>query len=123
MKQSFNVLMWDFNSDSLIHYDIMPYLRNCYKDRVKKDKNYRRRKNCDTESITYKEYYKTPVTLDEFKKFIKAESMYQYWGRCEYEMICHGWPVKENTHKLDVHEQIMMNLDIIANTLCNEFRK
>ena len=123
MKQSFNVLMWDFNSDSLVHYDVMPYLRDCYKERVKRDKNYLRRKHPDTESNTYKEYYKTPVTLDEFKKFIKAESMYQYWARCEYEMICHGWPVRKNDYKLDVHEQIMMNIDIIADILLKETEK
>ena len=123
MKQSFNVLTWDFNSDSLIHYDVMPYLRDCYKERVKRDKKYLRRKNRDTESRTYKEYYKTPVTLDEFKEFINGESIHQYWGRCEYEMICHGWPVKKNAHKLDVHEQIMMNIDIIADILLKETEK
>jgi hypothetical protein len=36
-------------------------------------------------------------------------------------MICHGWPGQKNSYKLDVHEQIMMNIDIIAEILWNEF--
>ena len=119
-KRSFYVLMWDFNDDVLIHYDVMPYLRDCYKERVKMDKKYLRRKNCDTESKSYKKYYKTPATLDEFKEFIKAESMYQYWSRCQYEMIVHGWPVRKNDYKIDIHEQIMMNIDIISDIFLKE---
>jgi hypothetical protein len=94
MKKQFNVLLWDFNSDKLIHYDVLPYLR----------------KHCP----------KKDCTFEEFKKIVKEESQYNFWARCEYEMICHGWPVRKNTYKLDVHEQIMMNLDIIAKILYDE---
>ena len=68
----------------------------------------------------YRDIYKPFGTLDDFKNFVKIKSQYQFWGRCEYEMICHGWPVRKNTYKLDVHEQIMMNLDIIAKILYDE---
>lgn len=119
MKQSFNVLVWDFNSDNIIYYDVMPYFRNCYKERVKHFKQFKKSKNFDPDN----EFIKVPETLEDFKKFIKQESMHQYWARCEYEMICHGWPVKKNAHKLDVHEQIMMNIDVVTNILYNEFRK
>lgn len=119
MKQSFNVLVWDFNSDSLTHYDVMPYLRSSYKERVKRHRKYAKRKDFDPGN----EWYKVPKTLDEFKKFVENESMYQFWSRCEYEMICHGWPVQKNDYKLDVHEQIMMNIDIVAGILFNECKK
>lgn len=112
MKQ-FNVLLWDFNSDKLTNYDVLPYLRSQYKERVKRS---RRNKNKEE----FSDYWKVPVTLDEFKKFVKKESQYQWWGRCEYEMICHGWPVRRNDHKLDVHEQVMININIIAEILYNE---
>ena len=36
-------------------------------------------------------------------------------------MIVHGWPVHKNDYKLDVHEQIEMNIDIIAEILFNEY--
>lgn len=118
MKQ-FNVLVWDFNHDRLEYCDVMPYFRNCYKERIKRFKRASRLKDFDLNN----EYIKVPKTLEDFKKFVKNESLYQYWARCEYEMICHGWPVKQNAHKLDVHEQIMMNLDIVAEILYNEINK
>ena len=97
----FNVLMWDFNADSLVHYDVMPYFRNCYKEKKKKKQE--------------------PKTPEEFRVFVENESRYRFWSRCEYEMIIHGWPVRENDYKIDIHEQVMMNIDHIVNLLVTEF--
>ena len=97
--KKFNVLRWDFNMDKLVYYDVLPYFRRCYDDA--KDK---------------------PLTREEIKEFIEKKSAYQFWGRCEYEMICHGWPVRNNDHKLDVHEQIMMNIDTITDILFDEVK-
>lgn len=106
-KKKFNVLIWDFNHDKLEHYDVLPYLRDRYRDRKKT-----RRFPC-------------PTTLEEFKSFVEDESRYQFWARCEYEMILHSWPPRKdgNEHKLDVHEQVMMNLDTVAEILYKEFCK
>lgn len=106
-KNKFYVLVWDINKDKIEHYDILPYFRKEYETRF-------------TTNSKYKEL-KAPKTLLEFKDFIEHESLYQYWSRCEYEMIIHGWPVEKECYKIDVHEQIMMNLDIIANILYNEY--
>ena len=35
-------------------------------------------------------------------------------------MITHGWPVRKNNYKIDVHEQVMMNIDTIADILWKE---
>ena len=94
---SFNVLRWDFNKDCLIYYDVLPYFRSCFSKEKKK-----------------------PKTKEELKEFIEKKSMYQFWARCEYEMICHGWPVKKNEYKLDIHTQIIMNIDIITDILAKE---
>lgn len=115
-KRKFFVLMWDFNGDNIEHYDVLPYLRNCYKDTLKQSK-----KKSVQKSQELMEYYKVPNTKEEFKKFIENKSCYQFWSRCEYEMICHGWPVQKNDYKIDVHEQIMMNVDTIADILMEEF--
>lgn len=96
---TFYVLHWDFNHDALEHYDVLPYLRECYKEKKKKDR---------------------PKTFDEFKKFIEDKSRYMFWSRCEYEMVCRGWPVGKNEYKIDIHEQIMMNIDVITNILFKE---
>lgn len=102
---TFNVFVWDFNSDMIEPYDVLPHFREEYRNLAKKpNSNWR----------------KCPKTFEEFKEFVKEESIYKFWGRCEYEMIVHGWPVKKNTHKIDVHEQIMANIDVISRILWDE---
>lgn len=100
LKQ-FYVLNWEINQDTIEHYDILPYFRECFKSKPKS---------------------KRPKTREELKEFIKNNSIYMFWARCEYEMICHGWPAKKNDYKIDIHEQVMMNLDIIVNILAEEFK-
>ena len=34
--ETFNVLLWDFNRDELVHYDVLPYLRDRYEERKKR---------------------------------------------------------------------------------------
>lgn len=99
-KKSFNIMNWDFNSDSLVQYDVLPYFRECYKELNKN---------------------KRPVTVDEWKEFVKSKGMYQYWGRCEYEMIVTGWPQQKREIKIDVWQQIEMNIEVIVNILMEEF--
>ena len=110
-RKKFNVLTWDFNSDSLEVYDVMPYLRRCYEKRNRK------------RSFADDKYSGVPKTRSEFLEFVDGESMYKYWGRCEWEMICHGWPVRKNEYKLDVYDQIKMNIDIIVDILYEEYGK
>ena len=99
-KRTFNVLRWDFNGDRLVHYDVLPFLRRCLEERKKR----------------------LPCTWEELKEVVKVESQYQFWGRCEYEMLLTGWPVGKNDYKLDVHEQIMMNIDTVTDILWEEWK-
>lgn len=108
-KRKFYVLTWDFNSDKIEHYDVLPYLRNRLEERIEKH-----REDKD-------KYLKVPKSFNEFKRFVEDESLYQFWSRCEYEMIVHGWPVRKNDYKIDVHEQIKMNLDVISGILFDEY--
>ena len=113
--REFNVIGYNFNSKEFVPYNIIPYLVSQYK--IKRDK---------------------PKTFDEFKEFVKKESMHQWWARCEYEIVLSPWPytlspserAKEENNvdawkehwkkhlnecqKIDVHYQVMMNLDIIT---------
>lgn len=116
MKE-FNVIRHDFNNKEFVPYNIIPYLVFQYK--IKRDK---------------------PKTFDEFKEFVKNESMYQWWSRCEYEVILSPWPYTSSPserydkkgendveawkehwkkhlgecEKIDIHYQVMMNLDVIT---------
>lgn len=122
MTKSFNVIIYDFNNKEFKPYDIIPHLIHCYNKNSNK-----------------------PKTFDEFKEFIKKESMYQWWSRCEYEIILGPWPYitspserydkkgeddveawKEHwkkhlkeCEKIDIYDQVMMNLDIITEIFMN----
>lgn len=88
----FNVIVQDINNKSFEPYDVMPYFL-----RVWKEKKQNR-----------------PTSFEELKKWIKSESMYMFWSRCEWEVIIGGWPNTETQEKWDVHKQIMMNFDLFV---------
>ena len=95
--KSFNVINWDCNKKKFIQYDIIPYLVS-----------------------VYNETKKQPKSFNEFKEFVKSESQYRFWGRCEHEIVLTDWPSKQCEEKWDVYKQIMMNLDIVTKTLMQE---
>lgn len=101
-KKSFYVLSWEFNSDDLVEFDVLPYFRDCYKSLNKN---------------------KRPSTAEDWKEFVKKNGMYMFWARCEYEIIVTGWPKQKNEIKVDVWQQIKMNIDLIVKILMEEFDK
>lgn len=124
MKKQFFVLVWDANTDSLKHYDVLPYLREVYKRRKEVWKTTRKSKEFQKtlkEDPLNLKYYKIPKTYNEFMEFVDSESHYMFRARCEWEMICHGWPIQKQDYKLNVYEQIKMNLDTIAKFLYDEY--
>lgn len=92
----FNVIIYDFNSKKMVPYDIIPYLVRCYDESNDK-----------------------PSTFEELKNFIIKESKYQWWSRCEYEIILSDWPNDKDREKWDVYKQITMNIDIITQIFIN----
>lgn len=110
--QSFNVIVYDFNKKKFVLSDIIPYLVDTYNKRVENHKKY-----------PDVDYYKIPKTFSEFKEFVKNESQYQFWSRCEYEIILVDWPSQTIEEKWDVFDQIMMNLDVITKIIIECVRK
>lgn len=99
--EKFNVIVHNFNKDEFEAYDVIPYLVNKYKST--KDK---------------------PKTFEEFKKFIKGWAMYQWWARCEYEIVLSSWPPHEKSEKKwDVYMQVMLNLDVITKIVMESINK
>ena len=94
LVKEFNVINYDCNSKKFVKYDIIPYLTERYEKAENK-----------------------PSTFEELQKFVEGESMYQFWSRCEYEIILMDWPCQKESEKWDVYDQIMMNLDTITNIL------
>lgn len=128
----FNVMVHGFNCKGVRSHDIMPYLMNCYAEAKKR-----------------KRWKPVPVTFEEFKQFVKDESHYMYWARCEWEFLVGHWPfgsmdmieklhnyistnpdvedwrnkidicniITSDMDKIDVHWQIMQNIDIVTRVL------
>jgi hypothetical protein len=97
-QSPFYVINFDINTEEFEKYNIMPYLVDCYNKEKKSNR---------------------PVTFDEFKEFVKSNSMYMYWSRCEYEIILSDWPNQKTYKKIDVYWQIMNNIDIVTEVLMN----
>lgn len=87
--KKFNVIIE--NNGKFESYDIMPYLIDKYNESESK-----------------------PTTFDSYKEFIEKWSMYQWWARCEYEIILSDWPREKHKEKWDIYRQIMMNIDLIT---------
>lgn len=107
-KIKFNVLEYDWNARKGVPYDVLPYFRNTWDGKFNFDK-------------------KNVVDKKTLKEWIKNASQYMFWARCQYEFLMAPWPYKEDTlikdmYKIDVHEQIMNNIDVITNILYDEFK-
>lgn len=92
----FKVIVDNVNTKKFEFYDVMPYFIRCY-DTTKKDK--------------------LPKTFGEFKEFVKSNSMYMFWSRCQYELVLKPWVGHDNEQKVDVHWQLMHNLDLVTSIL------
>lgn len=95
--KKFNVIIED--NGRFEPYDIMPYLVERY---IRSDNK--------------------PTTFDEYKEFIGKNAMYQWWSRCEYEIVLTDWPSQKHSEKWDVYKQVMMNIDIITEILMENVR-
>ena len=92
----FKVIVDNVNTKKFEFYDVMPYFIRCY-DTTKKDKQ--------------------PKTFDEFKEFVESRSRCMYWSRCEYEFVLKPWVGHDKEKKVDVHWQLLHNLDLVTSIL------
>ena len=88
-----NVWIWNFNNDSLEHYDIVPMLLRELKSLRKED---------------------FPMDKKSMNKELKSWSRYHFWSKCEYEMIVQDFHKKDNEEKVDVYDQLMLNWDTFS---------
>ena len=140
--KKFNVIQFDFNSKKVEHYDVLPYFREEWNGKYKKE---------EKEAI---KHYENPAKRKVLLKvWIKSTAQYRFWAKCEYEHLVAPWPfgsyrIKEDLKKfltpefdienidhsikfynilmqdmkkIDVYDQIIMNIDIITDILAKEF--
>lgn len=108
MKKEFNVIEYNWNG-KVQPYDVLPYFRNAWNS-----KSY----NFDKKEVTNKK---------DLKSWIERVSQYRFWARCEYEFVMLPWPYKQDDplsegKKIDVHWQIMNNINILVDILSEEFK-
>lgn len=98
----FYTIVYNVNSRRPEAYDVIPYILNEIKEQRKR------------------KYDKLIIKSNEdLKNAILRIAKYQFWARCEYEVIINEWPYQEsdpmkNSCKIDVYEQIKMNIDVIV---------
>ena len=70
--------------------------------------------------------FRTPEqSREDIEEQVKKKAQWQFWGRCEYEIILSEWPSspKDNSYKLDVFEQLEANwerfIDYIYDCYCS----
>ena len=88
-----NVLRYDFNSNSIVKYNVMIGIVEKLRKKVRK-----------------KEVH-DKATL---KEFLKSEFMYHYWCKTECEMLVSGLFYNSRSEKIDIWTQLEMNLDHIV---------
>lgn len=86
----FYVIDYNINAKKFEKYDIMEYLLDSYDLARPKPK---------------------PKDIAEW---VKRESMYHWWAKCEHEIILQDWPCGRVTEKWDKYAQIQMNFDLIV---------
>lgn len=89
----FYCIIQDINTRQFAPYDVMPYFLDEWKE-IKKAKR--------------------PTKLTELKEWLRRRALYMYWSRREYEVILAGWPNTDNQKKIDIYDQIVMNLDTVV---------
>ena len=72
------------------------------------------------------EIFRTPEqSREDIEEQVKRKAQWQFWSRCEYEIILSEWPPspKDNNYKLDVFEQLEANwerfIDYIYDCYCS----
>lgn len=109
--EPYYVLSWDFNHKNVEYYNIMTYLVDVFEEE-------RQRK--------FRVFHPNgePKTFEEFKEFILHSCRYQFWSRCEYEIVVSGFPPQDKDVKIDIYDQIEHNIDVITkhfmSQICND---
>lgn len=85
----------EFGNSTPTPYDILPYLSREWKD--------------------LKPSFKKEAKAD-IQEWVRKRLQYQFWSRCQYEMLVLPWPTgpKDAPKKVDVYGQCIPNLGLIT---------
>ena len=134
MVQVFNVLWLNFSTKKVEYYYVLPYFRacwnnKCYKEEIKAIKSFDQLKDwiigksrymywarCQYEFLIASWPFGGKRLKDDMKLLLASEFNIDDYDQClKFENII----IKDMT-KIDIHYQIMMNIDLIVNLLNKE---
>ena len=134
MVQVFNVLWLNFSTKKVEYYDVLPYFRDCwnnkrYKNEIKAIKSfdqlkewiigksrYMYRARCEYEFLIANWPFGCKKMYDDLKCFLPVYNI----GDWDHDIkFCNI--ITNSMEKIDIYDQIMMNIDIVVNLLNNEF--
>lgn len=139
VKAIFNVIEFSGNDNKVKTYDVLPYFRNEWKDKHKYAKEQRSKvktkanlkewikaksryqfwARCEYEFLIGKWPFGSYRLRQDMKEFLKTNpslNLDNINQSIKFENI-----IIHDMEKIDVHYQIMMNIDIITDILWNEF--
>ena len=138
-KKEFKVLLMDFNRNNYEAYDVLPYFRDVWKGhRFNRDKDYNKIPvttkeqlkewiigwgryqfwaRCEYEFVMASWPFGSRRMTEDMKEFlITNPDISNYDDNVKFRNI-----IISDMVKIDVFEQLMMNIDIIVDILCEEF--
>lgn len=134
MKATFNVLNYSGFKNEIEHYDVLPYFRDSWESKSFKAKEVKSKSDlkqwiesasrymywarCQYEFLMASWPFGSKNMHDEVKEFFETpKDLEDYSTRINLDNI-----IIRDMHKIDIHEQIMMNIDIITDILADEFK-
>ena len=138
-QKKFNVLLRDFNKKKPTFYDVLPYFRREWKERpynwdkdyknvpvktkeelkkwIKDRSQYQFWSRCEYEFLIAKWPFGGRQLTEDMEKFIATNpDLKDYKTNIDMCNI-----ITKDMDIIDVHEQIMMNIDIVTDILYDEF--
>lgn len=136
-KTKFNVLYRNFNTRKVEPYDVLPYFRREWEDEdasfdrdkvndkeslkgwIKRASHYMYWGRCEYEFLIGSWPFGGKKLIDEMTDFISTNpNLKDYKQNIDFTNI-----IIRDMYKIDIHEQIMYNIDIITDILYKEFFK
>ena len=136
--KKFNVIQFDFHSKKVEHYDVLPYFRREWQDKyhqdekddikltkskeklkawIKRTAQYRFWAKCEYEHLVAPWPFGSYKIKEDLKKLLTPEFDIENF---EHSLTFYNI-LMQDMEKIDIYDQIMMNIDIITDILAEEF--
>lgn len=132
----FNVLEYDFTKKKIKYYDIIPYFKETWKDKkfnfdkksvkdkeslkswIERASHYRYWARCEYEFLIASWPFGSHKITEDMKSFLKKDVNLD---DCKQNIDFYNI-ILQDMEKIDIHEQIMMNIDVLTDILYKEFK-